>query len=262
MRLIFGLGGLFLPLSALAVVPGLSTDTNTSDYQFVGQVNGASGVLIGSDLVLTAKHVNGGNFTLPGFGTFNLVGGSIVNDPNSDLTLFRINVGSTILPYATINVDHLTAGDAVTMVGFGGFGNVNGAGTGYDTFGANGIRRKGVGNYEFTDYIDEPGFLAGSSLIAPLRQNGQAALAGGDSGGGWFKNGYLVGTNSFIGTYGNGNNYMFSNSNQDFFVSGAISLADNVGFLRANGVAMVPEPASMMAIGLGVAALLRRRKKA
>ena len=264
MRLFFGLGGLFLPLCALAVAPGSATDTNTSDYNFVGSLNGASGVLVGSNLVLTAKHVGAGTFTLPGIGSFNPVAGSAISDPNSDLTLFRIDVGSVVLPHATIDVSQMNFGDTVTMVGFGGSGQLNGAGTGYDiTIGA-GVRRAANAQYEFTDYVSDPasGYLAGYSLIAPLRQNGQAALVGGDSGGGWVRNGYLVGTNAFIGTYGNEGWYQFSNSNTDFFVSGAISLSGNVQFLRDNGVAFVPEPASIAGIGFGMVLLMRRRRKA
>ncbi len=261
MRSIFVLGGLCLSLSAFAVLPGSASDTNTSDFQFVGQIGGASGVLVGNNTVITAKHVGAGAFTLPGFGTFNVISGSAVSDPNSDLTIFRIDVGSFVLPHATIDVSPMIFGDTVTMVGYGLSGVLNGNGDGYDVNISGGVRRKGNAQYEFTDYIDEPGFLAGSSLIAPLRQNGQAALAGGDSGGGWFRNGKLVGTNSFIGTYGNWVDFKFSNSNSDFFVSGAISMAGNVQFLRDNNVAFVPEPATFAVIGVGLLVLVRRRRK-
>lgn len=263
MRSIFVLGGLCLSISAFAVFPGTSSDTNTSDFLSVGQLNGASGVLVGSDLVLTAKHVGAGSFTLPGFGTFNAVAGSAVSDPNSDLTLFRINVGTTVLPYSTIDVSQMNFGDAVTMVGYGVSGGLNSAGDGYDQNVAGGVRRKAVGNYEFSDFVSDPssGYVAGVSLIAPLRHNGQAALGGGDSGGGWFRNGKLVGTSAFIGTVGTWADFRFSTSNTDYFLSGAISLSDNVQFLRDNNVSFVPEPASFAVLGLGVLALVRRKRK-
>jgi PEP-CTERM motif len=261
MRSIFVLGGLCLSLSAFAVAPGSASDTNTTDFTFVGTVNGASGVLVGNDMVLTAKHVGAGTFTMPGIGSYSVVGGSVVSDPNSDLTLFRIDVGAATLAHATVDIGPMNFGDAITMVGFGGSGVLNAAMSGYDiTIGA-GTRRKANAIYEFTEYVSEPGFLAGFSLISPLRQNGQGALVGGDSGGGWFKNGRLVGTNSFIGTWGNGNNFLFSNSQTDFFASGAISLSDHADFLRSNNVVVVPEPATFAVLGLGLAALIRRRRK-
>jgi len=263
MRLIFLLGGLSLSLSAFAVAPGTATDTNTPDFNFVGSLNGASGVLVGADTVLTAKHVGGGTFTMPGYGSFSMVAGSAVSDPNSDLTLFHINVGTTVLPYVTIDVSAMHFGDTVTMVGFGGSGSLNSINTGYDINIGAGTRRKANGIYEFTEYVQDvpSNYLAGYSLIAPLRTNGQAALVGGDSGGGWFRNGMLVGTNAFIGTWGTGGTYAFSSSNTDFFASGAISLSDNQMFLRNNGVAVVPEPASFAVLGLGAFALLRRKRK-
>lgn len=261
MRFVLGFGVLFLPLSALAVAPGLSSDTNTSDFQFVGSLNGASGVLVGPDLVLTAKHVGAGMFNMPGFGSYSVIGGSVISDPASDLTLFRINTGGDVLPYATVDVSGMNFGETVTMVGFGGSGVLNGAETGYDINISGGTRRKADGIYEFTEYVSEPDYLAGWSLIAPLRANEQAALVGGDSGGGWFRNGLLVGTNAFIGDVGGAPWYIFSNSNTSFFLSGAISLSDNKDFLIQNGVNVVPEPASMAVVSLGLAALIRRRKK-
>lgn len=262
MRCFIGFGVLLLPLSVLAVVPGSVSDTNTSDFEFVGSLNGSSGVLVGPDLVLTAKHVGAGTFTLPGFGSFGVVGGSVINDPNSDLTVFRINTGGNVLPYATVDVSPMTFGDTVTMVGFGSSGTLNGAGTGYDVNIAGGIRRKGNAIYEFTEFVTSPEYHAGWSLISPLRENGQAALAGGDSGGGWFRDGKLVGTNAFIGDVGEAPWYIFSQSQTSFFVSGAISMEAQADFLRSSGVAVVPEPASLIALGLGVCAMLRRRRRA
>jgi hypothetical protein len=260
---VFGLG-----MSAMAILPGSTSDVNTSDFAFVGQVNGASGVLIGSDTVLTARHVGAGAFTLPGLGTFSVVSGSAINHPTDDLTIFKINTGSTTLTdYAEVNVNAFGGPTTVTMVGYGSTGNLNGLGTGYSVLGSSsaGIRRKANGTVEGTVLVDEPGFRV-HSLYAPLRANGDAALAGGDSGGGWFLTGtsgrkQLVGINSWISTFGTGTNWNFSSDPNNFFASGAANLSQYNGWLVSNGVQVVPEPTTMLVLGVGAVLVARRKKK-
>jgi hypothetical protein len=267
MRCFIGLTLVGVSSSLLGVAPGLPTDTNTSDFGFVGQLNGASGVLVGSDVVLTARHVGAGTFTLPGVGTFSVVPGSVKNHPTDDLTLFRIDTGATTLTnYAQVNVNRVAVNTAVTMVGFGGSGVLNGAGTGYDiTIGA-GTRRKATGIIEGTRLVDEPGFRL-SSIYAPLRANGQGALVGGDSGGGWFlQDGsarpQLVGINSWIDNFGTFSSwFQFSNHPTNFFGSGAADLSAYNGWLVDNGASVVPEPGSLLVIGVGLSVLARRRAR-
>lgn len=267
MRYFAGLVAFGLSASAFSVAPGLVGDSNTSDFAFVGQVNGASGVLIGSDLVLTARHVGAGAFSLPGIGTFNVVAGSVINHPTDDLTLFRIDTGSTPLTnYAQVNVNKVAANTAITMVGFGGSGPLNSVGTGYDINIAAGTRRKAPGLVEGTVLVDEPGFRL-HSLYSPLRSNGQGALVGGDSGGGWFlqdgsSRAQLVGINSWIGTFGTYNSFFtFSNDPNNFFASGAVDLSEYNGWLVQNGASVVPEPGTLTVLALGSMLALRRRRR-
>ncbi len=240
------------PICAFGVGPGTPGGTNTSDYLSVGQ----SGVLIGPDMVLTAKHVGAFPFTLPGYGTFSVIVNSERTDPNSDLALFRINNQGMVLPFTTVLDTPVIDGSTITMVGFGSSGVLNSAGTGYDNSLGNGIRRKANAIVNRTEFISYPNTLIGTALISILRENGEGALYGGDSGGGWFQNvngtSYLVGTSSFINVWGSwtgSNAWQFSSSNDDYFASGAVSLAHASSWLRANGANVVPEPSSWFVLG-------------
>ncbi|MEI7577405.1 MAG: trypsin-like serine protease [Armatimonadota bacterium] len=267
MRCIAGFVALSFSALSFSVAPGLPTDVNTSDFDFVGQVNGASGVLVGANTVLTARHVGAGTFTLPGIGTFNVLAGSVKNHPTDDLTLFQIDTGSTTLTnYAQINVNRVAANTAITMVGFGASGVLNGSGTGYDITISAGTRRKATGIVEGTRMVEEPGFRL-ASIYSPLRSNGQGALVGGDSGGGWFlqdgsSRPQLVGINSWIDNFGTFSSwFQFSNHPTNFFGSGAADLSEYNGWLVQNGASVVPEPGTITVLAIGsLLALCRRRK--
>lgn len=266
MRCVFGLVVLSLACSSLAVAPGLATDLNTSDFAFVGRVNGASGVLVGSDLVLTARHVDAGTFSLPGVGTFNVVPGSVRHHPTDDLTLFRIDTGAVSLTnYAQINVNRVAANTAITMVGFGGSGVLNGSGTGYAINIGGGTRRKATGIVEGTVFAEGSGIRL-QSIYSPLRVNGQGALVAGDSGGGWFlqdgsSRPQLVGISSWTGKFGTfPSDYSFSNHSANFFASGAADLSAYNGWLTQNGASVVPEPGTLTVLALGSLVALRRRR--
>lgn len=267
MRLVLGSALMFLSAVTFAVAPGSATDTNTLDFSCVGSFGGASAVLVGPDLVLSARHVSGSEVTFPGLGTFPVVSGAMFAHPTDDLRLFRINTGSTVLNnYAQINIDPVAAGTSVTMVGFGGSGVLNSAGNGYALTIPAGTRRKASAIVEGTVFVDEPG-LRLSSIYAPLRASGQGALVGGDSGGGWFLQGsfarpQLVGINSWIGTFGAGvGNWQFSSDPNNFFASGAADLSAYRTWLSGNGVSVVPEPSAVLAVSFGITALSRKRRK-
>ncbi len=266
MRYIAGLVALGFSATTLAVAPGAVTDIHAPDFACVGMLGGASAVLVGPDLVLTAKHVSGPDVTFPGLGTFAFVPGTVIEHPTDDLKLFRINTGTLSLTnFAEINIDAVAAFTPVTMVGYGGSGAVNTAGTGYDIFISAGTRRKATGIVEGTVLVDEAGFRL-NSLYSPLRSNGQGALVGGDSGGGWFRQGsyarpQLVGINSWIGTFGTfTSNFTFSSDPDNFFGSGAANLNSYQNWLVANGASVVPEPGTLMVLALGSLLALRRRR--
>lgn len=268
MRYIAGLVALGFSATTLAIAPGAVTDIHASDFACVGMFGGASAVLVGPDLVLTAKHVSGADVTFPGLGTFSFVPGTVVTHATDDLKLFRINTGSLSLTnYAEINIDAVGAFTPVTMVGYGGSGAVNTAGTGYDIFLSGGIRRKATGIVEGTILVDQPG-LRLNSLVAPLRSNGQGALVAGDSGGGWFRQGsfgrpQLVGINSWNGRFGTfTTDFMFSSDPENFFGSGAANLNSYQNWLVANGASVVPEPGTLIAVMLGIGAMARRLRRA
>lgn len=290
--------GLALPAASLAVVATTSTSNPgaaDSIWNFVGQVNGASAVAIGPHTVLTAAHVGANDFTLAGntytmtsaFHAPNVTDG--VNVSATDLEL--INVAQTLPGWYDL-AGSTSNGTGLTMVGYGGSGVVNAAGNGYDITVGAGTRRAGGGLLDGTQLVGGEGF----SLLSYLRGPGGAALVGGDSGGGWFdSSGKLIGINVFyfndtdLGPTPPGDtapppmlpNYGFPNANPGwsfhnsqpgwdwnidiapgtpYFGSGAIDVTNATiqSWIRTNAV---PEPASMLALGIGVAAVLRRRRK-
>ncbi len=259
----------FALMSAIgsAVLPGTASDTNNALFSTVGKVVNlsddtlfASGVAIGPDLILTAKHVGVGNFELPGVGVFSPITGSQRFTANGDLLLFRIN--GTLPNWSPVLVDNIV-GETVTVVGFGSTGVLRTDGSGYNNIGNAGIRRAAPTTVDFTENVDLGGLGFSQSYLSLLRRAGDAALGSGDSGGGWFveRNGvqYLAGINSFRGTTGTGTNFTFSSDLDNGFYSGAVNLNAYQNFLTTNGVAVVPEPGTMLALTVGLLALRRRR---
>ncbi|HEY0257047.1 MAG TPA: hypothetical protein VGC39_06365, partial [Candidatus Methylacidiphilales bacterium] len=109
-------------------VPNWTTGWNGGfdGWNYVGQVNGASGTYLGNGWVITAAHVGAGNWTLNGT-TYPMIPGSStsLSGGNFDLVLFQIS-SPPALPQLFIRQTPLVpfsasnTGDPVVMIGFGG----------------------------------------------------------------------------------------------------------------------------------------------
>jgi hypothetical protein len=229
-----------------------TTDPGTTAWNYVGSVNGASGVFLGnfggSGWVLTAGHVGAGSFTL-GNTSYSVGANSFTNftfnSQLADLTLFQI-VGTPSL--ANLSLAALAAGNSVEMIGNGGG----------KSWGDNTV-------YGFTTYTLSGGSTGGPGIVTLASTNGGlgAQGVGGDSGGGMFYQSsgtwYLAGILSAVGPFtdGNGNNLGQGTVAVDLAVYYSQLNAD-LGSLTA-----IPEPATFAMFG-GVIALsagLWKRRK-
>lgn len=257
-----------LAVAALVAVACQSSaiypDVSAPDFEFVGIVGGgASGTAISPFNVITAKHVGGMSFQLQGFGTFTAT--SRVDHPNADLAILRFD---SPLPgfYAPMFADEI--GQQVVMVGFGDTGDLRDNGTGYNSRSGFGVRRKANQMVSHRQPVDLGGGIENSvSLWYDLDGNGKdmfhdgGPIAGegginyGDSGGGWFREiggaKFIVAVNSFIFDGNGGGYYDFGDG------GGAVDLNNYKEWVTEN---LVPEPASMAVLALGVAAVVRRRR--
>lgn len=280
---------------ASAVVATTShTTPNPEDtfYQFVGQMNGSSAVAIGPHTVLTAAHTGGnaGNFILGGT-TYTRIGSKqapayvIGPGDTTNVDLMVVYVSQTLPGYYSIG-SGISGGDTVTMVGFGKSGFVSG--NGYSVSVAAGTRRKGDNTADGFGVIDVNNATGGAAvgggpvMVSYLKVAGDAALGSGDSGGGWFSNGSLVGISSFTfndtqsgtetsptyASYGfasqNTHGYTAQNGSYTipagaaYFGSGAIDLTDPQ--IHNFVVQSVPEPGPIAALGFGTLLMVRRRR--
>ncbi len=280
-----------LASQASAVVATTSTTTpNPEDtfYQFVGQMNGSSAVAIGPHSVLTAAHSGGnaGNFILDGT-SYTRIGSKRAPDyvigpgHTTGVDLMVVYVSQTLPGYYSIG-DSVSTGDTITMVGFGKSGFVSG--DGYSMSIAAGTRRKGDNTIDGFGVVDTgTSFVTGGpAMVSYLKAPGEAALGSLDSGGGWFSNGKLVGTSVFTfndtqsGTETEPKylSYGFPSRNTDGYTSqdGSYTIPPNTAYFGSGAIDLtnpqihdfvvqsVPEPAPMAALGLGVLAMLRKRR--
>jgi hypothetical protein len=231
---------------------GWGSGNTNNGWNYLGQVNGASGTYLGNGWVLTAGHVGAGSFTLNG-NTYNSTGYSYssftYNSTNTaDLTLFKISTTSTT--GNTLSLSALTlasnaptpfsgvqSGSTNVMVGYGG---------GSESWGINTVTANNtpvtVSGYSFlsVDYVTAHGTVtAGAQSIT-----NNAELIGGDSGGGNFINvsgsWQLAGINEGVDT--SGNSYLVQ---LDYYQAQIKSV-----------MAAVPEPGTWAFLGLGLSALL------
>jgi hypothetical protein len=267
---------LFAPAAAFGVYPDSGPDTT---FTWVGTVNGASGVVIAPNWVITAQHVGGNSFTVNGT-TYNA--DATYDAPTYDLHLMHF--GNTFGGYYPLfNGDPLLQN--VTLVGFGQTGTARADGTGFLNAGGGGTRRAATNRIGLLQNLDYNGWStpcviadldapAGNNLSAPYNRDwfgdggataNEGGLLGGDSGGGWFIN--VAGQWQVVGV----SNYIFYDDSvappgdPDPYLAYGIS-ASSAANLTDAGVrdwvrTTVPEPASTAAIAAGIAGLLMRRRR-
>jgi hypothetical protein len=223
---------------------------SVSGWDYVGFVNGASGVYLGNGWVLTAAHVGETDFTLAGT-TYPAVPGSAQElSGTTDLTLFQLEVSPNLpaLSIATSAPGAASAlgagGSEVAMIGNGG---------GVESWGLNTVTETDVEvqlqNHPYTttdfetDYGDPPPNFTNI--------DNDAVLIGGDSGGGDFiynsrKNEWqLAGINE--GVDSSDNSYM-------------VQLGTYA--TQINPIIAVPEPGAYWLTPLGALLILAWRRRA
>jgi hypothetical protein len=172
-------------------------------WDYVGQVNAASGIYLGNGWVLTAGHVGTGNFVLGG-NTYALIVGSSQSISNgygtADLCLFQIDTTSlnnsavlTLPPLVLATLDPIpfaygTPGTSVVIIGYGG-------GQG-ESWGFNTITQTNIpipitvngNNFDSNDFLTLTGVTTYDNPQGPGSQSitNNAQLVFGDSGGGVF----------------------------------------------------------------------------
>jgi len=214
----------FASVAAHAIV---STSSKTAAlgpdaaWSYVGKMSGCSAVAVGPHTILTAGHVTAGNFLL-GSQTYRMTSTEMAPSINRKAVDLRLVTVADTLPGWYQIAKSVSTKSTVTMVGYGATGVVNAAGTGYSITGGNGTRRAGTNTIDTKTTYDP-----GPSLISMLEKSGESALAGGDSGGGWFVGGQLVGISAFtLSTSTSKPDYGFAS--KAYFGSGAIDLTNSV----------------------------------
>lgn len=294
MRAVLAFSLAFFPLSSFAIV-GTTSQTNPggvdTTWSWVGQIGGCSAVAIGPETVITAAHVGAGDFVLNGisYGMASTIAAPKIGGSAIDLRVVQL---SDVLPGWYSLGDSASNKSAVTMVGYGAAGVVNSVDSGYVVSGG-GARH--AGDNKISSHNAAKGY--GPTLRSMLGAAGQSALTLGDSGGGWFVKGKLVGISSF--TFLTKSKPMYGWAKSAYFGSSAIDLTDskvkkwvksqilpapttpalarslvlttpavdeNPGYATGKQfgpfqVQATPEPGSFVALGLGVVALLRRRRR-
>lgn len=265
MRVCFTLGCVLVPFAAHSVVATTSQTAPgavDSTWRYVGSMNGASAVAIGANLVLTAGHVGAGDFFL-GDVRYRMASTALAPKIGKNATDLRIVRLADVLPGWYDIGASLKTGVAVTMVGYGGTGVVNANVTGY-ALRTSGARRAGANIVSSKETTNG----RGPTMRALLDKAGEAALAGGDSGGGWFSGGKLVGVSSFTYTK-NSSKPAYGFAKKAYFGSGAIDLTNRTigNWITAQRSASlvsfqpVPEPGTLCVFLVGGIGVMRRRRR-
>lgn len=215
--------------AASGIAPDMGLDTK---YPFVGMCGGGSGTAISARSMITARHVPGVLFEVQGR---LFTAAQRINHPVYDLAIF--NFDSDLPGWHPLGFD-APIGMAVELAGYGGVGYLNSSHTGYD------IRFGNHGRHSAGAVLDHKWNIdgIGPSNIMMLWDHPQAAGVGGDSGGGCFANGRLVGVIAFAFNLGYPElpNYGFAilNGGAAYHGTGAIDLThpEVRAWVRANAI--------------------------
>ena len=105
------------PFGNTSAPSGTGSEPTDPGFNYVGQVNGSTGVYLGNNWVLTADHVGTGSFTLGGT-TYNYNGTDSYQIGGVDLRLFKINTGPAFAPL-TLATTTPSVNNDVVMIGAG-----------------------------------------------------------------------------------------------------------------------------------------------
>ncbi len=258
---------------------------NQTQFASVGQINGASGVLISEQWVLTAWHVVVG--AQPGNLSFRVNGldravsevhlladaGANFNDvivDGRDLALVKLTTSVLDVTAATLYTGNTEIGNSASVVGYGKFGH----GTGGSIGGSGGVKRGMRNMLDLYTVNLGGGSIGGSttrtgSILSDFDNNTpggsltgtsewldmEGNVAGGDSGGAMFieSNGQylLAGINSFTAANAGVPEGGYGS------LSGFTSVSWNQQWIESTTA--VPEPGTMLVLA-GIAAVAARRK--
>jgi hypothetical protein len=277
-------------LSAGAVnafaVYGIGVNASSSDtfWTTVVNVGGGSGTIISRNWVLTARHVTG-NVTFNGAQRTTL---QRIEHPTADLALLRVNYN---FPTWTPIISSDVLGSETTIVGFGHSGTPRTNSTGYLNQSGFGTRRAitntiGLSAYLTVNYnfgqLTYRNYIADLDTHLPetpapydadwLGDGGATANEGsvnnGDSGGAWmvqtaqgWRLAAVTTVKLAVTEVPPGATETASSKYFAFGMSGSagVDLSDPVH--RDWVLSTVPEPGTFAIVGVGIAALLRRRRK-
>lgn len=255
--------GVILALGAImgtasAVLPNGGPDPT---FQFVGAFAGGSAVAIGPNTIITADHVGSGNtFNLGALGSFTVNEAS--RRANADLDLAVFTTTQTLPGWYQLDSSQAALGTTGRMVGLGATGTLRADGLGYEvTANSGGVRRAGNAFVNQRSASSGFGYRNFTMIISYLVANGDGALGGGDSGGGFFRqvNGQwvLAGVNSVTLSAQGLDPYLFAQGSNVVFASGFVDVAAHRTWIDS----AVPEPATMTLAALAFGGLIARRRR-
>ncbi len=257
-----------VPLGNTVAPTGTAGEPTDPGFDYVGRVNGSTGVYLGNGWVLTANHVGAGTFFLDGSSyAFNGVDSHQIG--GADLRLFRLS-SDPGLPLLKIATSNPSIGDEVVMIGSGrsptsastttwfvdtdpatwvwstsDFPEADAVAAGYVT-GAPGTKRWGTNLVEGIGTISYSGYTGMSAFSTDFDQTGGTAFEAhavtNDSGSGvfiqngsdWELAGTIVVVTTFPGQPGGAANAIFGN----------LTYAVNLAAYATEINSYVPEPRS------------------